>query len=111
VKERFDRTRWRVRSMKSLSGPLLDSNRTSGVTRPVISSVASGRALTKKVTFRDRWRSNKQNLKWDTWRASVKSRRSDRTLWPHLVDLTCAFGQRTQSSFFVPNGSILWSGL
>jgi hypothetical protein len=40
---KFDRTRWRVRShaigrvrsTKSLSGPLLDSNRTSGVTRPV----------------------------------------------------------------------------
>jgi hypothetical protein len=44
AKGRFDRTRWRVRShatgrvrsMKSLSGPLLDSNRTPGVTRPVM---------------------------------------------------------------------------
>jgi hypothetical protein len=52
---RFDRTQWRVRSVtiervrstKSLSGPLLDSNRTPGVTHPVNSSVTSGHALTK----------------------------------------------------------------
>jgi hypothetical protein len=43
----------RVRSANSLSGPLLDSNRMPGVTRPVNSSVASGHALTKKVTFHD----------------------------------------------------------
>jgi hypothetical protein len=48
-----DQTRWRVRSRatgrvrstKLLSGPLLDFNRTPGVTRPVISSVASGFAF------------------------------------------------------------------
>jgi hypothetical protein len=116
---RFDQTRWRVRSVtigrvrstKSLSGPLLDSNRTLGVARPVNSSVTSGHALTKKVMFHDRWRSNERNLKWDTWRASAKSRRCDRTLWPRSVDLTCASDQRAQSNFFVPNGSILWSGL
>jgi hypothetical protein len=101
VEGRFDRTQWRIRSMKSLSGPLLDSNRTLGVTRPVNSSVASGHALTKKVTFHDRWRSNEQNLKQDTWRASAKSRRCDRTLWPCPVDLTCMSGQHAQSSFFV----------
>jgi hypothetical protein len=119
AEERIDWMRWcvrsvtigRVRSTKSLSGPLLDSNRTPGVTRPVNSSVASGHALTKKVTFHDRWRLNEWNLKRDTWRASAKSRRCDQTLWPRPVDLTCAFGQCAQSSFFVPNGSILWSGL
>jgi hypothetical protein len=116
---RFDQTRWRVRSVtighvrstKLLSGPLLDSNQTLSVTRSVNSSVASGHALTKKVTFHDRWRSNEQNLKWDTWRESVKSGRCDRTLWPRPVDLTCASGQRAQSSFFIPNSSILWSDL
>jgi hypothetical protein len=60
TKGRFDRMWWRVRVWltKSLSGPLLDSNQTSGVTRPVNSSIASGHALSKKVTFRDHWRSN-----------------------------------------------------
>jgi hypothetical protein len=119
AKGRFDRTQWcvqshaigRIRSTKSLSGPLLDSNRTPAITCPVNSSVTSGHALTKKVTFHDRWRSNERNLKRDTWRASTKSHRCDRTLWPCLVDLTCASGQRAQSSFFVPNGSILWSSL
>jgi hypothetical protein len=53
VKGRFDRKWWRVRlhttrrvrSTKSLFGPLLDSNRMPGVTRPVNSSVASGHAF------------------------------------------------------------------
>jgi hypothetical protein len=34
-----------IRSTKSLFEPLLDSNRTLGVTRPVISSIASGLAF------------------------------------------------------------------
>jgi hypothetical protein len=88
AKGRFDRTRWRVRShatgriwsTKSPSGPLLDSNQTPGVTRPVNSSVASGHALPKKVTFHDRWRSNERNLKRDTRRASGGGARCDRTL-------------------------------
>jgi hypothetical protein len=93
-----DRTRWRVRSVtighvrstKILSRPFLYSNRTSGVprpvkvfnsvnssrldskARPVNSSVASSHAMTEKITFHDRWRSNERNLKRDTWQASVK---------------------------------------
>jgi hypothetical protein len=84
-----------VRSTKMLSGPFLYSYRTPGVpcpvssavrlvevfssvnssrpdsrARPINSSVVSGHAMTGKITFHDRWRSNKRNLKWDTWRAS-----------------------------------------
>jgi hypothetical protein len=78
-----------------LSGPFLYSNRMPGVphpvmdpvevfssmnlsrpdskARPVNSSVVSGPAMTDS-TFHDCWRSNKQNLKWDTWRASAMVR-------------------------------------
>jgi hypothetical protein len=89
-----------AQSTKSLSGHLLDSNRTPGVTRPVNSSVASGHALTEKVTFHDRWRSNERNLKLDTWWASVKSRRCDRMMWSRPVSARRAVSLFLTALFF-----------
>jgi hypothetical protein len=102
---RADRMQWRVRSratghvwsIKSLSGTSLDSDRTLALSRPVMAWSASGHTLPESVTFCDRWKSNERDSKKDTWQASAKSRRSNRALWPRLVDQTSVSGQRAQS--------------
>jgi hypothetical protein len=76
----------------------VNSSRSDSRARPVNSSVASGNAMTEKITFRDRWRSNERNLKRDTWRASGGGVQCDRTLCPRPVRSTGASGQHDSSS-------------
>jgi hypothetical protein len=67
---KFDWTQWHVRSIESLSGTSLDSDRMLALSCPVVAWSASDHTLTKSVTFYDRWKSNEQNSKRDMWRAS-----------------------------------------
>jgi hypothetical protein len=76
----FDRTR------PVTSGPLLDSNRTPGVTRPVSSSSASGHVVSNTIQQRPD--------------AATVSSQFDRRVW----------SVRRQRQL-VPNGSILWDYL
>jgi hypothetical protein len=110
---RADRTRSRVRSraigrvwlIKSLSGTSLDNDQTLALSHPVVAWSASGHTLPESVTFHDRWKSNEQDSKRDTWRASAKSCWCDQTL-----AVSGRSGQRVRSAraerHLKPNDSV-----